>query len=115
MKTIKDLTDEVITFRDQRDWAQFHTPKDLATSLTLEAAEVAEHFLWKNSNEVAAHIENHTEELGDELADVLMCVLLMSESFKIDLVQAFERKMEKNRAKYPTDKARGTHKKYTQI
>jgi len=115
MTTIKEMTDCVVEFRDQRDWAQFHTPKDLATSLTLEAAEVAEHFLWKNPEEVADHVASSNEELGDELADVLMCVLLMSDTFKIDLEAAFVRKLEKNRVKYPLERARGTHKKYTQI
>lgn len=107
--------EQIISFRDERDWQQFHNPKDLAISLVLEAGEVLEHFQWKNAGEMAAHVESHEEDVADELSDTLYWILLMANDLNIDLVAALEKKMEKNRAKYPADKAKGSHKKYTEL
>ncbi|MBP6859279.1 MAG: nucleotide pyrophosphohydrolase [Candidatus Magasanikbacteria bacterium] len=115
MSELKELTDKILEFRNARDWKQFHTPKDLAIGLTLEAGEVAEHFLWKNKEELQQHIENHSEEIGDELADVLYFLLLMANDFNIDLFQAAQRKIEKTAKKYPVEKAKGKHTKYTDL
>jgi NTP pyrophosphatase (non-canonical NTP hydrolase) len=109
------LTEQVIKFRDAREWKQFHKPKDVALSLVLEAAEVMEHFQWKSDEEVAKHIVGHRDEIGEELADTLYWILLMSHDFGIDLKEAFEKKMVKNEAKYPTAKAKGNHAKYNQL
>ena len=111
---IKKLIDGIIKFRDARDWKQFHNPKDVAISLSLEASELMEHFQWKNKEEIEEHIKNHKEEISDELADVLYWVLLMSGDMKIDIVKAFNRKMKKNAQKYPVSKAKGKHLKYTE-
>ncbi|MEK9156929.1 MAG: MazG-like family protein, partial [Patescibacteria group bacterium] len=94
---------------------QFHKPKDLAISLMLEAAEVAELFQWKDQAEIEELLVNKKEELGDELCDVLYWLLLMSHSFGVNLEESWERKMAKNEAKYPIDKSKGNHKKYTEI
>src|SRR5579871_1151108 len=91
--TINELMELVLRFVAERDWEQFHNPKDLAVSLTLEAAEVLEHFQWKNPKEMEAHLQAHRQEVGDELVDTLYWVLLMSYYFKIDLPTAFRRKM----------------------
>src|ERR1044071_5224845 len=99
-----DMLQDIIDFVKARDWAQFHNPKDLAISLALEGAEVLEHFQWKNPQEMQRHLADHTDEVADELADVLYCVLLMSDYFGIDPVAALDRKMSKNEAKYPADK-----------
>ena len=115
MSDIKDLIGAITAFRDARDWAQFHKPKDMALSLMLEAGELAEHFQWKNDAEVQTHLESKRTEIGDELADVLYWVLLMAHDFGIDLPAAFARKMAKNEAKYPIDAARGKHTKYTEL
>ncbi len=109
------VTEDIIAFRDERDWKQFHNPKDLAVSLVLEAAEVLEHFQWKSSEEMKKHLENNREKVADEMADTLYWILLMAHDFEIDLVEAVERKMKENRAKYPTDKAKGSHKKYNEL
>ncbi|MBX4191163.1 nucleotide pyrophosphohydrolase [Candidatus Saccharibacteria bacterium] len=106
-------TKRVVKFVKERDWEQFHNPKDLAVSLTLEAAEVLEHFQWKNPEEMKKHLKDNKEDVSEELADVLYWVLLMSHYFDIDLEQAFEQKMQQNEAKYPIKKARGKHSKYT--
>ena len=115
MGDLKKLIERIIEFREERDWKQFHKPKDVVISLMLEAAEVAEHFQWKNDKEIAAHIEKHRDEIGEELSDVLYWVLLLSHDMGIDLLKAFERKMLKNEKKYPVEKARGKHTKYDKL
>lgn len=114
-QNIKKLTERIIAFRDARDWKQFHNPKDVALSLVLEAGEVMEHFQWKNKNEMEKHILDSRAEIGEELADVLYWVLLMSHDLKIDVLSALDKKMIKNEAKYPVEKAKGKHTKYNKL
>jgi NTP pyrophosphatase (non-canonical NTP hydrolase) len=115
MSDIKKLTQQVVKFRDARDWKQFHNPKDAAIGLALEAAEVLEHFHWKNDKEMKEHLATRKEEVGEELADILYWVFLMAYDFDIDLGEAFTKKMEKNAKKYPVEKAKGRHVKYTEL
>lgn len=115
MSDLKKLTEKIITFRDERDWKQFHNPKDVALSLVLEAAEVLEHFQWKNQDEIQIYIEKNKEEIGEELADVFYWVILMCHDLKIDLHDALSNKLKKNEKKYPVEKARGKHTKYNQF
>lgn len=115
MNQIEALTKRIIEFRDRRDWKQFHNPKDLALSLVLEATELMEHFQWKNPEEIKKHLAEKKEDVADELADVLYWVLLMSHDFDINIEQALLKKIEKNEAKYPEDKAKGSHAKYTEL
>ncbi len=111
---IGPILDRIKAFNEARDWAQFHNPKDLAISLSLEASEVLEHFLWKNPAEMAEHLRVHKTAVSDELADVFYNVLLMCQYFDIDLIAATHAKIDKNEAKYPPHKARGNHAKYTE-
>ena len=113
MKNIEELTARIISFRDARDWAQFHNPKDVAISLSLEAAELLEHFQWKNPAEIEKHLKTHKNEVSEELADVLYWVLLLSHDLKIDPLAALAKKLKKNAKKYPVSKAKGRHTKYT--
>lgn len=115
MSDFKKLIDKIIAFRDARDWKQFHNPKDCSISLALEAAEVLEHFQWKNPEEINKHIQENKNDIGEELIDVLYWVLLLSHDMNIDLEKAFEKKMEKNERKYPVEKAKGKHTKYTEL
>ena len=115
MKNIEKLTDRIIKFRDARDWKQFHNPKDVSISLVLEATEVMEHFQWKNTEEIEKYIISNKEDIAEELADVLYCVLLMSHDLDIDILKALENKMNKNEKKYAVEKAKGNHKKYTEL
>ncbi len=115
MNELKRLTEDILAFREERDWKQFHTPKDEAISLVLEAAEVLEHVQWKNPEELKEHIAAKKHDIGEELADVLFWVLLMAHDFGIDLTEAFDKKMEVNRKKYPVEKAKGRHTKYTYL
>ncbi len=115
MKNINELVKRIIDFRDARNWKQFHNPKDLALSLVLEAAEVMEHFQWKNNKEMKEYVNKKKSEIGEELADVLYWVLLMSHDLKIDVIDALEKKMQKNEKKYPVNKAKGKHTKYIEL
>lgn len=115
MSDLKLLTKRIIDFRNARDWKQFHNPKDVAISLSLESAEVLEHFQWKNGEELEEYINTHKDHLGDELADVLYWVLLMSHDLNIDIEEALNKKMDKNEEKYAVEKAKGNHKKYTEF
>ncbi|HBC71603.1 MAG TPA: nucleotide pyrophosphohydrolase [Holosporales bacterium] len=112
---MKELTAKIVEFRDARDWKQFHNPKDMALSLVLESAEVMEHFQWKSQSEMEEYVKAHKDDIGDELADVLYWVLLMSHDLGIDILDAAEKKAEKNAEKYPVDKARGKHTKYDKL
>ena len=112
---LKQLTALVRRFRDDRDWAQFHNPKDLALTLVLESAEVLEHMQWRNGRELKAHLKTRQRDVAHELADVLHLVLLLAEKLKVDLGKAFVEKMKLNAAKYPVHKARGSARKYTEL
>ena len=115
MSEIKDLTKKIVKFNKDRNWKQFHNPKDLAISLSLEASEVLEHFQWKSKEEIDEYIKSHKEHIGEELADVFYWVLLMSHDLKIDIIKASEKKLKKNEEKYPIEKAKGKHTKYNQL
>lgn len=114
MDAFRRLIDAANAFRDERDWRQFHKPKDLALSLTLEAAEVLEHFQWKDGEKLKAYLEKDgAREIGKELADVLVYAFFLAEDLGIDLEQAVLAKLEENARKYPVDKAKGRSEKYT--
>jgi len=109
------IVKRIRAFNESRDWAQFHNPKDLAISLSLEAAELLEHFQWKSGEEMKAHLANQKSEVAAELADVFYWVLLISDYFGIDPIEALTAKMDQNEVKYPTGKAKGNHAKYTEL
>ena len=111
------LTAAVVTFRDERNWAQFHTLRNLIVSLNLEASELLELTQWKSDDEMAAlvHSSDAGEALRDECADVLLYLLLIAEKAGIDLDAAARAKLEKNAAKYPISKSYGSSRKYTEF
>ena len=108
----KKLIEKIIKFRDDRNWSQFHNPKDLAISISLEAAELLELFQWNNSKETT---ENNYQELQDELADILIYCTLMADKLDIDLDKAVMKKLEKNEKKYPVEKSYNSKEKYDQL
>ena len=112
---IQELQNQIIKFRDERDWAQFHNPKDLAISLSLEAAEFLEHFQWKSEEEIEKYVKGYKGHIEEELADVLYWVLLISHDLDINIVKVLKKKMKKNEEKYPVEKAKGRHSKYTSL
>ncbi len=113
MSELDSLMAKINIFRDERDWRQFHTPKDVAMSLVLEAAEVMEHFQWKKPEEIEKYLAEHKDEVGEELADVLFLLLIMAHDLDIDITEAMEKKLKKNSVNYPVDKAKGSALKYT--
>ncbi|RJX40890.1 nucleotide pyrophosphohydrolase [Paenibacillus pinisoli] len=109
---MNELIKKIVSFRDDRNWSQYHNPKDLAISLNLEASELLELFQWKTSADV---VKDKKAELQDELADIMYYVLLMCHELGIDPEKALIEKLRKNNAKYPIDKSFGSNKKYTEL
>lgn len=105
----------IVAFRDERDWDQFHNPKELATALSIEASELLEHFLWKSPAEVEERIATRREDIADELADVGVYLIELADKVGVDLPTAIQRKMAKNAIKYPVEKAKGSNKKYSEF
>ncbi len=115
MNEIKQITEKIKKFRDERDWKQFHNHKDVALSLVLEATEVLEHFQWKKPEEVDTHAAACKDEIADELADVAIYLFELADNLGISLPKAIESKMKKNALKYPVEKAKGRNIKYNQL
>lgn len=113
--SLRALTELVLQFRRERDWEQFHNAKDMAVSLSLEAAELLELTQWRNGDVLDAYLAERRDAVGHELADVLYWTLLLAHDLDIDLGAAFAQKMEINEVKYPIDRARGSSKKYTEL
>ena len=116
MANTDKLLKKILAFREARDWKQFHNPKDLAISLSLEASEVLEHFQWKSKEgALEKYIGTHKKEIGEEIADVLYWVILLAHDLDIDVEKAFEKKMRKNEKKYPVKKSKGRDTKYNKL
>jgi NTP pyrophosphatase (non-canonical NTP hydrolase) len=115
MSEIKELTEKIKTFRDERDWKQFHNPKDLAIAISVEASELLENFQWLTVKESENLPPEKLQAVKEEIADVLNYLLLISDALGIDINQAILEKIEKNAKKYPVEKAKGNAKKYTEL
>lgn len=115
MDSISEITANIRTFRDERDWAQFHNPKELAAAIAIEAAELQEIFLWKDYPEAEQTTVEKREAISDEIADIAVYLFELADNLGITLGEAIAAKMVKNRAKYPIEKARGSNKKYTEL
>ena len=109
MADIQEIISELKKFRDERDWEQFHNPKDLALAINIEASELLELFLWKNAEDA------NKEKVKQELADVLSFALLLADKYGLDVKQIILDKIKLNGEKYPVDKAKGTAKKYNEL
>ncbi len=109
---LKHIQQKIIEFRDARNWRQFHNPKDLAISLSLEAGELLENFQWKSSEEA---VQANFENIKDEIADVIIYALLLSHELGIDVEEAITNKIKKNEQKYPIEKSFGSKKKYNEL
>lgn len=110
--SIKELQKQITEFRDSRDWAQFHTPKDLAISISLEAAELLELFQWTGSE---TEVPDKLNELKEELADIFNYCFLMADRLDLDVEQIVLDKVDKNAAKYPVEMSKGSKAKYTEL
>jgi NTP pyrophosphatase (non-canonical NTP hydrolase) len=109
MSDLTHLTNILVRFRDDRDWQQFHNPKDLATALSIEAGELLESFLWKKPEEASV------DKVKEELADILAYALLLGHHYGFDIRKIVEEKIRKNAEKYPVDKSKGTAAKYDEL
>jgi NTP pyrophosphatase (non-canonical NTP hydrolase) len=109
MSDIKTITEALINFRNERDWEQFHNPKDLALAINVEAGELLELYLWKNAAEA------DKEKIKEELADVFAYAFLLADKYQFDVKEIILEKIQKNAAKYPVEKAKGTAKKYYEL
>ena len=112
MSELEELMKALVSFRDARDWKQFHDTKNLAVALSIEAAELNELFLWKDS---AASETVDKEKLKEELADVSAYALLLAEKHELDVKQIVLDKIARNAEKYPVEKAKGSAQKYTEL
>ena len=110
--TIKEIQQKAARFRDERNWKQFHNPKDLAISISLEAAELLEVFQWSG---VDLEVPEKLDKVREELADVMLYCLLFADATGLDAAQIMTEKLEANARKYPVEKAYGTAKKYTEL
>ena len=111
--TIQELKERMAQFVRERDWEQFHTPKNLSMSIAIEAAELMEHFQWLTVEQSKSLDEDALQDISEELADIVIYSLSLSNFLELDLADAIVRKMEKNIRKYPKEKVRGKSYKYT--
>lgn len=109
MEDIEEITAALISFRDERDWQQFHNPKDLAMAVNIEAGELLELYLWKDANQA------NIEEVKDELADVLSYALLLADKYNFDVKEIVLEKIRKNALKYSVANSKGNAKKYNEF
>jgi dCTP diphosphatase len=112
---MREILEKIRTFRDERDWMKFHDPKNLAVSISIEAAELLEHFQWKDEKAVEQHVRDNRDEIADEIADVAMYLAELADNLGIDLIKAMETKLDKNARKYPVAKAKGIATKYDKL
>lgn len=106
---MEEIIEKLIKFRDERDWKQFHNPKDLALAINIEAAELLEIFLWKSPE------EGDIEKVKEELADVFTYAFLLADKYSLDVKEIVLNKIKINDKKYPVEKSKGTAKKYTEL
>ena len=109
MKESEEIIQALLKFRNERDWEQFHNPKDLALAISIESAELLELFLWKKADEA------NVDKVKEELADIFSFAFLLAENFGFDVNKIVLEKIKKNGEKYPVDKAKGTSKKYDEL
>jgi len=102
-----EVIDKLLKFQEQRDWKKFHTPENLAKSISIESAELLEHFQWGK--------EYDSSEVADELSDVLIYCIYMADAMDFDIDEIILNKMAKNAVKYPVEKSKGNSKKYTEF
>jgi NTP pyrophosphatase (non-canonical NTP hydrolase) len=115
MADLEAIQKKILSFRNERDWAQFHDPKNLAEALSIEAGELLENFLWKTTEQSRNLSPEELKNVKEELADIFIFLTYLCEEYKIDLLKEVENKIAHNAAKYPIEKAKGSKKKYTEL
>ncbi len=115
MSDLESSQKKIIAFRNERDWAQFHDPKNLAEALSIEAGELLENFLWKTTEQSRNLTVEELKNVKEELADIFIFLTYLIEEYHIDLLKEVEKKIAMNEAKYPVEKAKGSSRKYTEL
>lgn len=114
MSDVENIQKKIRAFRDERDWMQFHNPKDMATAISIEAAELLEIFLWRTPAESVQVAEKDKEHVKEEIADIAAYLFELADNLNVDLIAAMEEKLAKNAVKYPAAQVHGSAKKYTE-
>lgn len=109
------LIEALLEFRRARDWEQFHSVRNLATALSVESAELLEHFVWTDDRQAAQVVEEHRAEIESEIADIAILLSYLANDLSVDLPAAVSEKIAVNERKYPIERSRGSNKKYTDL
>jgi NTP pyrophosphatase (non-canonical NTP hydrolase) len=112
---LKSIIKEIIKFRDDRDWLQFHDPKNLSEAISIEAAELQEIFLWKSTEDSKSLPSDQLKRVENEVADIFIFMIYLCNHFGINLLEIVNKKLQTNRMKYPVEKAKGSSKKYNEL
>jgi NTP pyrophosphatase (non-canonical NTP hydrolase) len=115
MADLESIQQKIISFRNERDWAQFHDPKNLAEALSIEAGELLENFLWKTTEQSRNLTTEELANVKHEIADIFIFLTYLCDEYKIDLLREVENKIAHNKAKYPVEKSKGSSRKYTEL
>jgi len=115
MSELDEIGAAIRKFRDERDWMQFHSPKNLASSIVIEAAELLEHFQWDTTNASEAKAQGQKDAIAQEIADVAIYLIELADNLGVDLTAAIRNKLRVNEQKYPAEKACGSAAKYTSL
>ena len=113
--SIKELTAEICAFRDARDWAQFHNPKEMAVAIAAEAGELLQHFVWQDAVQSLDRVSTCRAEIGSEMADVAILLFEMAANCGVDLGAVMRAKLARNEERYSVAKAKGSNKKYNEL
>ena len=113
--SIEEITAEIRAFRDARDWKQFHGPREMAVGITVEAAELLEHFNWKTPAQCEQIVTDKRDQIAEEMADVAILLFEMADNSGVNLSTAIRAKLAKNAVNYPVNKSRGSNTKYTEL
>ena len=115
MADLESIQKKIISFRNERDWSQFHDPKNLAEALSIEAGELLENFLWKTTEQSRNLTAEELKNVKEELADIFIFLTYISAEYKIDLLTEVDKKIVVNEEKYPVEKAKGSNRKYSKL
>ncbi|MEI8342407.1 MAG: nucleotide pyrophosphohydrolase [Verrucomicrobiota bacterium] len=113
--SIESLTREICAFRDERDWMQFHNPKELAVAISAEAGELLQHFVWQSAEQSSERVIQRKGEIAAEIADVAILLFELADNMQINLAEVMRAKLANNELRYPVEKAHGSNKKYNEL
>lgn len=113
--SISELTAQIQTFVDARDWRKFHNAKDLAVAISAEAGELMQHFVWQQDEQIERRVENHREEIASEIADVAILLFEFADNLGMNLGEVMQAKIARNDVRYPVEKSRGNNLKYSEL